>query len=535
MRTKPTTVTPENSEIFRSSTLARAGVWLAAILLFCLNYWINRYFGRPDIDQIVYHLQFGTQGLEATDALIVRRFVRWSVLIPAALLVLVLLAERWAKARRFRLMLRAGPYLPPVALFAALLLWMQQLSVVDYVASSLGPDYFTGHYVDPSTVSIQGSRPRNLILIYVESLEAGYADAQVFGDDLIAPLSGLEASSFGAYEQVPGTSWTIAAIVATQCAVPLKRITVFDENTQGELVPSFLPNATCLPDILAAHGYRNVFMGGASPKFAGKGRFLQAHRYHEIHGKEAWQEQGVPQERMNGWGLFDDELFSRALARLDQLHAAGRPFNLTLLTVDTHEPAGHLSRSCARRGHAGFDGVVRCSAAEVAAFVRDVRARGYLRDTNIVILGDHLARRNPLSDALERVPRRTLFNAFIGAELPARNREQLVHFDLLPTILEFSGLRVDGGRLGLGYSGFNRHPARPEPDRLAAMRASVLNPSATYRSLWVADYKPSCPRMASFISCSAGSDTLRGCGCVTANTERIVVGRGDSTTTRSAR
>lgn len=66
MRTKPATVTPENSDIFPRSTLVRAGVWLAAILLFCLNYWINRYFGTPDIDQIAYHLQFGPNAEKRT-------------------------------------------------------------------------------------------------------------------------------------------------------------------------------------------------------------------------------------------------------------------------------------------------------------------------------------------------------------------------------------------------------------------------------------------------------------------------------------
>lgn len=543
MKTKPATAKEAPGD--RPRSLVRAGAYLAAILLFCLDYWINRYFGRPDLDQIVYHLQFGAQGLAASDPLIVRRFVRWTVWIPLALLALVLLADRWAGARRSRVVRKARSMLPAAALLSASVLWLVQLSVLDYLASSLGPDYFSTHYVDPSMVAVRADKPKNLILIYVESLETGYADRKVFGDDLIAPLTDLDADRFKTYAQVPGTSWTIAAIVATQCALPLKRITVYDENKQGELVPSFLPNATCLSDILAGHGYRNAFMGGASAGFAGKGRFLRTHHYHEVYGKEDWQRQGVPSDRMNGWGLFDDDLFSRARSKLDRLHASGQPFNLTLLTVDTHEPAGHLSPGCARRGHTGFAGVVRCSAGAVAEFVRFVRERGYLLDTNIVILGDHIARRNPLSDTLERVPERTLFNAFVGANAPARNREQLLHFDLLPTILEFNGFTVGGGRLGLGYSGFNQHSAAPEPGRLAAMRASVLNPSEAYRALWTArspssaartlSYSPSCPRMASFIDCSAGADSLRGCGAVIGNTERIVVGRCDSTTTRSAR
>lgn len=470
----------------RASTLIRMGAYLVAILLFCSNYWINRYFGRPDIDQISYHLQFGAQGLESSDPAILRRFVRWCVMAPLLLFGAVLAIERWIIPCRHRLTRFVRAVLPAAALLAATGLWLHQLSVIDYLASNVGPDYFGQHYVPPSMIDVHGTDPKNLILIYVESLEAGYSDRQVFGDNLIAPLTELDATRFGSYQQVPGTGWTIAAMVATQCAVPLKRITVFDENTQGELVQSFLPNATCLGDILAEHGYRNVFMGGGSPTFAGKGKFLRAHSYHEVLGKEDWLRQGVPDSAMNGWGLFDEDLFGRARLKLEELHGAGLPFNLTLLTVDSHEPFGFLSNTCAQRGHAGFDGVIRCTASDVAAFVRFVTDSGYLRDTTIVILGDHLARRNPLTSKLEKMPERSLFNAFVGATLPARNREQLLHFDLLPTILEFNGFTVDGGRLGLGYSAFNRHAVQPEAHRLEAMRSSVLNRSETYRALWVA-------------------------------------------------
>jgi phosphoglycerol transferase len=470
----------------RASTLVRTGSYLVAILLFCSNYWINRYFGRPDIDQISYHLQFGAQGLQASDPAMLRRFVRWCVLVPLMLFAAVLALERWLIPCRIRLIRYVRAMLPAVALLVAVLVWAVQLSVAGYLASSLGPDYFGKHYVPPSTVAIHALHPKNLILIYVESLEAGYSNRQVFGDNLIAPLTDLGATSFDSYQQMPGTGWTIAAMVATQCALPLKRVTVFDENTQGELVESFLPNATCLSDILAERGYRNVFMGGGSPTFAGKGKFLRAHRYHEVYGKEDWQRQGVPQRAMNGWGLFDEDLFGRARLKLGQLHAAGQPFNLTLLTVNSHEPSGFLSNSCAQRGHAGFEGVIRCTALDVAAFVRFVSDSGYLRDTNIVILGDHLARRNPLSRQLERLPARSLFNAFVGDAVPPTNRAQLVHFDLLPTILEFNGFTVEGGRLGLGYSGFNHHAVRLDAHRLDEMRASVLNRSERYRALWTA-------------------------------------------------
>ena len=312
------------------------------------------------------------------------------------------------------------------------------------------------------------------------------ATASVFGDDLIAPLTDLDATRFASYRQVPGTGWTIAAMVATQCAVPLKRITVFDENTQGELVQSFLQNATCLSDILAEHGYRNVFLGGGSPTFAGKGKFLRAHHYDEVLGKEDWLRLGVPDSAMNGWGLFDEDLFCRARAKLKELHGSGLPFNLTLLTVNSHEPFGFMSSQLCAAGPCRFrwrDPLHRPRCGGVRAFRH--RQRVFARHEY------RHPRRPPGAPQSADEPTRTPARAFAVQCLcrrdpPARNREQLLHFDLLPTILEFNGFTVDGGRLGLGYSAFNRHAVQPEAHRLEAMRSSLPKRSATYRALWVA-------------------------------------------------
>ncbi len=478
---------------------ARAGVYLGALFLLFLSYWINRYFGKPDIEQIPYHLNFGVDGLTTADPVLVHRFLRWCVLAPLAVLALLVVGERRLIARAVALGaprrlagLLAG-WMPPALLAGALVHWALQVSALQYLESGFGPDYFVSYYLAPEKVTLVETHPKNLVLIYVESLEQSYTEGDVFGRDLLAPLTRLEASHFESYEQVPGTGWTIAAMVATQCGVPLKRVSVYDINAQGEKVRSFLPNATCLSDILAAHGYRNVFMGGASTTFAGKGKFLRTHHYQEVYGKEEWLGQGVAASDMNGWGLYDDDLFGKAKLKLRQLQASKQRFNLTLLTVDSHEPEGHLSRGCARRGYTGFDGVISCTAQDLAGFVRFAEDSGSLANTNIVIIGDHLARVNPLSDALAMVPRRTIFNRFISDLPPPKNREQLVHFDLLPTILEFNGFTVPGGRLGLGYSGFYPHRARPPADRFEEMQASLMNRSETYLALWRPRPAPATP------------------------------------------
>jgi len=471
--------------------LARHGVSLTAIFLFCLSYWIHRYFGQLDVNQIAYHLNFGVDIVRTSDPVFTKRFIRWCVAAPCIFLALLAYAERRLVGALGRLprfwrpmLCRLYRQLPYVLLAAAAGFWLWDVSALKYVGASFGPNYFGANYVRPASVALVEKQAKNLILIYVESLEAGYADRGAFGRDLIAPLSGLHGASFPAYEQAPGTGWTIAALVATQCGVPLERVTIFDGNTQGQMMDSFLSKAVCLPDLLAQRGYRNVFMGGASARFAGKDKFLRQHHYHEIYGKEEWLQRGASEGGMNGWGLYDAELFREAKAKLRALSASKQRFNLSLLTVDTHEPGGTQSAQCTQAGYArGFDGIVSCTAAEVADFVRFAQQQGYLENTNIVILGDHLARRNPLSAQLDQMPRRAIFNSFVARDTPAPQRSQLLHFDLMPTILEFAGYTVRGGRLGLGYSGFSRD-AQPPPDRLRRMERDLLNRSAEYLALW---------------------------------------------------
>lgn len=472
---------------------ARALTYFLAFALICFGLWINKYFGRPDLDQIAYHAGLGVEGLAASDPVLVERFLRWCVIAPLVFAAAALLAERLGHrgALRERVPARlrqlgsvAGARMPLVLLAAALVYWFVDTSAARYIGKNFGEDYFGSHYAPPQSAQLRAVRPRNLVLIYVESLEAAYADPALFGQDRIAPLTRLEGTSFARYRQAPGTGWTIAAMVATQCGVPLERVGLFDVNTQGQVIDDFLPNATCLSDLLQQNGYRNVFMGGASLKFAGKDNFLRSHHYDEAYGKEEWIARGADPRNMNGWGLYDDDLLAQAREKLRQLHQSGKPFNLTLLTVDTHEPYGFQSRHCDAGSTPQFEGVVQCTAQSVADFVAFIKQSGYLEDTNVVILGDHLARKNPVADRLETLPERYIFNKFISSEPVHKNREEIVHFDLLPTVLEFIGFDAHGRQLGLGIGGLRADDKKPEPDRFSKMRESLLNRSDTYLGLW---------------------------------------------------
>jgi len=454
----------------------QTGLWWLAFSTFCSALWIRHKFGAPTFNQFLFHVQLGFHGLLAPEPYVLRSFILSCVLGPAVAALAVSSGRLWNK-----LFFTA----PAACLLAACVFLLNQVSFFAYAESQAGQDYFSAHYKDPKQVALSGKSPRNLVLIYVESLDAAYGNASLFGKDLLHNLDApaLHGFSFARYNQAPGTEWTMAAMVSTQCGVPLEAVTLYDGNAQGEKLEHFLPGEVCLGDVLNEWGYRNVFMGGASLAFAGKGQFLKDHHYAERYGREEWIAQGEKTEDMSGWGLHDDDLFRHAKKEVDQLENSGGRFNLTLLTLDTHYSGGEtLSKTCRERGARNFEDLVECTADQVSDFVGYIRQKGYLENTDVVILGDHLAMNNPVITKLTQVPERHIFNLFISKDVPKARRDDLVHFDLFPTILDFIGIRVQKSQLALGYSGFSAPD--PNADRLADMRRNLLHPSPLYFNLW---------------------------------------------------
>ena len=502
----------------RIRSVAKPFAYLLGCLLYGVSDWLTDEFGSVTVDQVLYHLSFGTQGLLNSDPELFWRFIRRGIALPTLIALLLWSADcfisysrvhgvaaTWDRIgaaigaatgwlrRMGHLAVRVGyqvfhRQLPLVVALAGAVYFVDSFSLVSYVRQYFGPDYFGDSYVDPRTVALKKDRPRNLVLIYVESLENTYSDPALFGHDLLARLNALKekgAISFDSSEQMPGAHYTIAGIVSTQCGVPLKSLAMFGGNVQGEQVARFLPRAYCLSDILDKQGYTNVFLNGSSLTFAGVGKFLHDHHYQKAIGREEWIGLREKQESMSGWGLYDDDLFRHARSELTMLMKGGKPFNLTLLTIDTHHPYGQLSTRCRKDGYGDFDGIVECTANQVAEFVEYIEKNGWMGKVAVVIQGDHLAMGNTSYDKLVRNPHRTVFNLLMtGNRKLTKNTEQVTHFDMLPTILELMGFEVEGERAGLGYSAIG--PAQvPRPaDRVATMNAQLMNYSEAYRHLW---------------------------------------------------
>ena len=154
------------------------------------------------------------------------------------------------------------------------------------------------------------------------------------------------------------------------------------------------------------------------------------------------------------WGMEDRRLFAAAKDRLTELAQGDQPFNLSLLTVDTHFEDGYRCSLC-RDDYPDNDyaNAIACSSRQVSEFVRWVQEQDFYENTTIVLCGDHLTMD---SDFCREVPAdydRKVYTVFLNADAqpedPARKRLYST-LDQFPTTLAALGCRIEGNRLGLG-------------------------------------------------------------------------------------
>ncbi len=458
-----------------------------------LGIWLTRKFGELSFSQFVFHVDMGVDEFVHIDQSLIGSFMRKCLLVPSAIIVAI---HFFLKYQNLTILEKIKKVHFSLILILSLSVFLHRVSFFEAMSSyytyfKTGEDYFALHYIDPKTVSIKSPQKyKNLILIYVESLEDTYSDTHLFSHNLISSIQSdaiKNSYHFDQYEQAPATNWTIAGIVSTQCGVPLKTIT---RNSANNGQPDFLTGAYCLGDILKHNGYKNIFINGPDLAFSGMGNFLKTHGYDEMYGRQEWYNLNKTREDMNDWGLYDDLLFIEAEKKLDELESnKNSPFNLTLLTIDTHGPKGYLSKHCATQHGVtknNFEGIIECTALQVRDFIAYIEKKGYLDNTLVVIFGDHLAMKNPVYTKLVSKENRHIYNLFIKNSGLEKNREEIVGFDMFPSILKSLDFDIEGGKLGLGYNAFGTDSRTNEinAEYYHEMQKKLMGYSPRYAQLW---------------------------------------------------
>ncbi len=311
---------------------------------------------------------------------------------------------------------------------------------------------FYQYYKKPKISQIEGKK-MNLVYIVAESFERTYFDEKLF-PNLVTHLKKIKnhSTEFTDVKQVIATGWTIGGLTATQCAIPL--FTPSDGNSMGGS-DKYLPGAVCLGDVLHKAGYHQVYIQGASTKFSGKDKFFKTHKYDEIYGRDELQGRLKDKNYLNAWGLYDDTTFDIAYKKYEDLSKSGKPFSLVIMTLDTHHPDGHISKTCKEAGIKYGNGdnpilnAVKCSDYLISKLIDKIKHSKYAKDTIIVMTSDHLAMENTATSILKKGKRRD-FVMLIDPKDKGRHliiNKPALMFDQASTILNKLGIKTD---LGLG-------------------------------------------------------------------------------------
>ncbi len=277
------------------------------------------------------------------------------------------------------------------------------------------PDFTTWYKVPAKSIP---DPKLNLVYIYGESLERTYFDNAAF-PDLTPELGAIKNNSidFTHTAQLPGTDYTIAGMVASQCGIPL--FAPFEGNASASM-SSFFPQNLCLGDILKNSGYENHFVQGANLRFAGKDVFLKSHGFDHLVGAEELKSQVADPAYRNDWGFYDDTVLDEVWKKYETLSKSGKRFSLFTLTVDTHHPDGFISRACDRKRYE-IEGklnqsfsAVTCSQQNIAALIQKIQSSPWYKNTVIVVSSDHLAMNNTAWKYLNKQDRNNLFFVLRG-------------------------------------------------------------------------------------------------------------------------
>ena len=440
-----------------------------SVLLALSVRWMFATWTNLSMDELVYHL---TAPLDGTNTDMIWDYVRVCA-VPTILVIffLILILIAWRKKEKVHLFRGIINLVALVGIIVMLGYTWTELGVGDYLKDqNTESKFIEDEYVDPTDVEVVfPEQKRNLIYIFLESMETTYSDVDdggAFDENVIPELteiaqtnedfSGADPKLNGGYS-LAGTTWTMGAMFAQTSGLPLNiSISANDMDTQD----SFFPGVTTLGDILSDAGYTQTLLIGSEAQFGGRKLYFQEHGNYEMEDYSYAIENGlIPSDYKVWWGYEDQKLFEFAKEKLLQLSQRDEPFNLTMLTVDTHFEDGYVCEQCPTEYDTQYSNVMACSSRQVGEFLKWIQQQDFYENTTIVISGDHPTMDSDYCAEIDQEGNydRRVFTAYINAAVYAQDQQERTYstFDNFPTTLAALGVQIDGDRLGLGTNLFS--------------------------------------------------------------------------------
>lgn len=480
-------------------------LFILAVILHAAVYWMHKTL-RIQFGELLYTL---TTPLKGSNTDMVMQCIHSSgTQITVLLLYLFALAAVLILQRRYTVVYHSEKHgdRDVIRLSRRILMWSGVISlifvavftestfkVIDYMRLRMSPStLYEDNYVDPAAVNITGEG-KNLIYIYLESMETAYADQKSGGAqpeiNYIPGLTQLaennlsfsSSEKLGGFRAINGTTWTMGALLATTSGVPYSFPT--ERNSMNKW-DEFAGGLITLGDLLEEKGYHNEFLCGSDSSFGGRRIYFEQHGSYEIFDLyTARDREYIPHNYYEWWGYEDMYLYEIAKDELTRLSEDGKPFNFTMLTVDTHYPNGYQCSLCGDEYETVTANVVACADRQIMEFIDWCTEQSFYEDSVIILTGDHPRMDMCLVEDVTNYYDRTVYNCFLGSAKEPRggivNRDYTA-MDMFPTILSAMGFEIEGDQLGLGVDLFSGKPTLCEQMSFDKLEAETLKYSAYY-------------------------------------------------------
>ncbi len=275
-------------------------------------------------------------------------------------------------------------------------------------------------------------RPKNVVLISVESLSASYVGAYGNTEHLTPNLDKIAKDGL-VFDKIFATGTrTVRGLDALTIAIPPIPGQAIVHRPNNE-------HLATIGEMLTLQGFNTFFIYGGYGYFDNMNAYYKGNDY-KVVDRTDFDKKTIQHE--NIWGVDDESLFDNALLHLDETVKSGKPFFAQIMTTSNHRPftfpAGKIDLPQGNR-----DGAVKYTDYAIGQLIEKAKTKPWFKDTLFVIVADHcasVAGKTKLPVAKYHIP--LIFYA--PDMLPAAHYSRMAsQIDIVPTLLDVLGKKGD--------------------------------------------------------------------------------------------
>jgi phosphoglycerol transferase MdoB-like AlkP superfamily enzyme len=232
------------------------------------------------------------------------------------------------------------------------------------------------------------TKPKNIIMISVESLSAEFMDSYGGIKGLTPELDKLGKAGMK-FERLFATG--------TRTVRGLEALSLGTPPIPGQAIVRRPHNdhLSTMGELLKHQGFSTFFFYGGHGFFDNMNAYYAANNYRVVDRTD------IPKDKVgfeNVWGVADEYLFDHVIRTLDEKSdkttgkdGQDKPFFAQVMTTSNHRPFTYPANRIDIPSPGGRDGAVKYTDYAIGKFIRDAAKKPWFKDTLFVIVADHCA------------------------------------------------------------------------------------------------------------------------------------------------